>query len=329
MTFDKIKKHVSQVIVDTTTVEVEGTAVRDEFRVSGLPYCSIKRVTERAPEGRAFASSFYFEVGTAIHELYQWAMPHSKYGGEVFGNWNCTREGCKNHVPNSTDKNGRVHHGAHWRLCTNPGNVCSCGAPVAYVEVELKYRNLSGHIDKMLMTPHGLVIVDYKTCGQKYVEEKRYQGYLPFAKNVEQIETYCALMWRLHRLRVVAYVLVYVGRDRPFTQKWGSDEPPKPNHVPIFVEWTAEKTRKKLEWIKQQSAARRAQVAFDRAGSLPEAKAAAAKMFELRPCQRRTDFHNKMSAAFFREECPLLNLCSKNNEAAVVKKLVKFWKAKR
>lgn len=318
-----IDSYLSKVLANAFNHEYpSGAELRDEFRVSGMPYCPILRAFDVAGgegETRAFEADFYFGAGNSIHANLQHHLPLiKKYGRDVFGDWEC--ESC----------------GKKWSWCKNPSRSkakCCENHKVAYREVEISYTHngvtISGHIDLMLWPEEfGLIVLDFKSMGNKYYEQPHYTKYLPFAKNVAQIEMYCLLLNLAKSLKVKAYSLVYIGRDWPSKMQKKKFKYP---HVIRTKVWTPKREKQLLEYLHRVMDGRAGQAKLKKINnSEVKAKAAIDIIVANRPCQRYSDYHINMDAAFFgAEKCPNLELCcgDKSGLKDIKKQLFKAWKA--
>lgn len=195
---------------------------RPEFRPSAFPMCSIliyRKLVMGASlnqfeEERNAAGDYFMSVGTTAHENIQY---HMGYTGQVFGDWKCTNFGqC------SKGNDGLSIYNKHGQ-CIRPGiitvrnstnNMCpECGLGMDYVEKEIKFKGLKGHIDGIIELPDGgYWLIDYKTT----TKNKLNSGKLPVPTHLKQLPTYCYVVKKKYGLDVRGFSLLYFSRDNPF-----------------------------------------------------------------------------------------------------------------
>jgi hypothetical protein len=167
-----------------------------EFRPSMLPYCAVVALAEEPIVPLKWGKDFFFNSGTANHNLYQSWLPKLSWGKYLWGNWQCSE--CSTWTYHSYRK-----------ACPNCGNF-----NLAYREIEISFTHngvtMVGHIDLVYWVPEQLpIIIDIKTA-----RENRLDGNgLPFASNLHQIFAYCFLFEKNFNVTVSGIVLAYVPRE--------------------------------------------------------------------------------------------------------------------
>ena len=215
--------------MENTVVHTKGR--RPEFRPSAFPMCSIlvyRKLVMGASRGhfqeeRTASSDFFTSVGTTAHENIQY---HMGYTGQVFGDWKCTNFEACSHGSNGLDiynKEGHLIRPGKLTRRNSTDNLCpECGLGMDYVEKEIRFRGLCGHIDGIIELPDGgYWLVDYKTT-TKY---KMNSGKLPVPAHLKQLPTYCYVVKKKYGLNVKGFSLLYFSRDNPFdflevSRKW-------------------------------------------------------------------------------------------------------------
>lgn len=305
----RVQLAVESVITSTTQAR-QTRPWKDEFRTSAQPVCSLLRLLNGCPEGEeSFQGDFYFRSGDAIHEVFQTHMPLADLkGARVWGQWRC-RE-CK-HTTERPD--------------FKPLRCDACGADgehLRYHEVTVGWSRrgwngagpdpaaLSGHIDMILWVPNvGWILVDFKSTGVHYFEESRYARYLPFRKNVLQVESYCAMLRRCWDIDVCGYALVYFCRDQ--RGKMTGEGDAARNVVSwrrrvCAATWDDEVRAHREEWLNRIVEARvhemRVREAVGEADG-PSAWRAADSLIQHRPCQAPSDYDAYMSAGWLKGGC--------------------------
>ena len=202
---------------------------RSEFlRPSALPFCPLRTGYIRITDGieterhRSFNENFYTDIGHAVHELLQNFVGRMKVEHGVdtqidtLGNWKCPK--CQKQRYFTTYKK------------------CKCGGRPSYQEIEIKWRETIGDIDKVIRIGNMLFILDYKTTGVKAIykhrDAKKAGGfYLPYPTNRAQITRYTGLFekvfaeefkpgGRFEGCTVMGSILAYVSRESLYIREF-------------------------------------------------------------------------------------------------------------
>lgn len=329
----KIENMITSVMTGLQTAEPIETQETKVFRVSSMPYCSILHATNDLTRLEDYRSKFYTEIGTVMHTLIQDWMGRSLNGYRLFGNWKCRH--CK------AEKSMSLLP----KQCKCAGKPKKDGKslPTAeqqweYVEIEVEYKGLTGHVDKVIRVSASgeepeYVILDYKTTtlpeydlAKLQKAEKKKKGKklgswtsateqlppnpalaekYPVPYNVDQIEAYCALLTKVHKLNIVGWGLLYVDRSRPISAK--SD------YHPVVKVWTKKDQKKWIKRLDEACAiAPTAQKIFEKRQARKKlVTSECLKVIEARPCRTHEDFKQKMASAFHyeREGCKFMHQC--------------------
>jgi hypothetical protein len=198
-------------VINTLLGEVIKSSIKvplqSRFRVSSLPYCPVLNLYEdfHGSEDHNYSKGFYTSIGTAIHEVMQQFLPHHPTA-KIFGNWQCSK--CGNKIDHVFNKEAKK------KLKCSDGK--KCWPHVKYKELELLWKNLSGHTDMLIEIKGEVYLLDFKTTSSALWRETAStlkSKPFPTHKYGEQIETYAALIFNLYGIRIHHYVIVYVGRD--------------------------------------------------------------------------------------------------------------------
>jgi hypothetical protein len=277
---------------------------KDEFRVSGLPYCGVLSLYNSLSEkkGASYSMEHYTTIGTTIHNNIQtWASLNPKTVKYMFGNWECV--GC--------------HSKKEW--CHVPKK-CDCKTPYSYwkyVELEIAWKNLSGHIDLVLKLPtKQYIVVDFKTTSMQSKRDKRkwdVQSYLtPSSPNyIAQIRSYCTLLELVYGMDISHWVIVNVDRDKPLGSKPSS-------HATISSKWSTAKSNKWFEYLEKSNKSYESYKAFLAevdTGNSDKSQLKFDSMIKQRLCRSEEDYAAYMRYKFYgKEECPLKNSCLKHSK---------------
>jgi hypothetical protein len=178
----------------------------EKLRVSGFPFCGLKSAWKKMEklqglEAKATTNSdkeHYTGTGTNMHLVFQRWLGHH---GKILGNWKCK---CGYHAQLKTSNKCKV-----------------CKKEMEYEEITVRaFKHVSGHIDGVFLSKAGKVfVIDYKTTATRMLRSP----FLPYAKNVAQIKSYCALLELNYNIKVDGWMLLYISRDtiKRFTIKGG------------------------------------------------------------------------------------------------------------
>lgn len=245
------------------------------LRPSSFPLCSIHVMEQQyqhemwgyVPSTANLFSDFFLSVGTTAHEVFQKWMARN---GRMWGNWKCTNNECQ----------------AHGVLLTNcVAHECKkCGKPLLYVEIEVEYHGVCGHVDGIVEVQAGeYVILDYKTASSNKLSRKK----LPSHENYKQLSSYAYILWKKYKLNVVGFSLLYVTRDNPavFSE--------------YYFDWSTEVQQTTLEFLRSQVKRYRAGIAAWKQSNVDLAIAA-------KPCASEADYRANQHVY---SECAHLDVC--------------------
>jgi hypothetical protein len=276
-----------------------------EFRPSSFPTCPILTMTRlqvgahyKKFVGEMSASGgFFTSVGTAAHENIQYFIGAS---GKIWGDWKCINPRCKKaHAARDLyDEDGNIIRKGKLTRRNTTNNKCPCCKhDLFYEEKEVRYKGLKGHIDAILKTPEGFIIGDYKTTTRSKLES----GKLPMKAHLKQLPTYCYILKKKYKMKVIGFSLLYFSRDNPF------------RFVEHYEPWTDEwDERVRTKVIKHERKKFKAGVkAF-----LEQDIRIAIKH---KPCSCREQYEEELD---FYTPCPLLGVCFKPDK--LTKRLTQF-----
>ena len=317
-----VEEHVNKIMLELQNASVVANRPR-EFRASGLPFCPILSFL-RGDNVEDYHRTHYTSSGTAIHETIQTWMSISPASKKyMFGNWKCT--GCAKIVK-------------HQRI---PSKLCDCDHVLSdsdrsgsglkfwpkfwtYSEIQVRRKNLGGHIDLMtLPLPNFVIMWDFKSTS---MGDKRRWGQDMNKPSIPsytaQIRTYSAIADIDYDLPVKAWCLVALDRDRPV--RTVSD------FSVVSADWSRKRSKK---WLKYIDAADDNHVRLKKLEKsvLNEDSKAAKKhlksVIKYRPCKSREDYDKFMVYGFMTGECKMCKACFKSDKAtakAVQKRLAEM-----
>lgn len=266
---------------------------RPEYRPSSFPLCSIltyMKLIKGASLGyfeeeRTAAGDYFTSVGTTAHENIQF---HMGFSGKIFGDWKClNRKSCKKGKRALTlyDRDGNVvREGKLTRKNTVKHRCPECGRPMEYVEKEINYKGLKGHIDCIIRLPDGTYwVADYKTC----TKTKLNSGKLPQKAHLKQLPAYCYVLKKKYKMKIAGFSLLYFSRDNPF------------EYYEHAEQWNSRWDNKCEKMIVQE------RIKF-RAGVKSFVEADPRLAIKHKPCKTLA-FYEKEIAYY--TECPMLDVC--------------------
>lgn len=163
------------------------------LRCSSLPFCPHAFFVEVARSLRHnhldMAGLYYTSVGTTVHEVMQTALP--QYSKNIVGNWLC-RE-C-----------GNLEFFKSQPQC--------CDFSMEYVEIDINYKGVVGHVDCLFKVPGGYYVVDFKTCSLNNSKEKEKD---PGDAYKEQLLAYAYLLRKQYKLEIKGIMNLFIPRDNP------------------------------------------------------------------------------------------------------------------
>lgn len=270
---------------------------KNELRCSSLPYCPILDIMHQGEDFiQEYDMAFFTEIGTAYHTVAQAHMVAGKFGHEIWGDWQFEGEkkiykNCFRPKPKKVD--GRLVY-------------------PKYLEVSIKFKNLSGHCD-MVWCHEGIwYLLDFKTTSNAVLDPKN-SSYYPDPKHKIQLSAYFFILNHL-KIPVSKVCLMYVSRNR--TKEWDTKTKKKVSAYKIIP---FKPKKSVFKHVKRSCSAKKAVNKF-----MDGDDNAIYRILELKPCQVPSDFFTGiMEKKFFgNEKCPYLSQC-------FGKKIVKMMKEKR
>lgn len=180
-----------------------------ELHPSGFPYCALKHGYNKLAGNQetrtvGFESDYYTQVGTLVHSIMQrWLSTTTK----LYGTWYCAK--CEKTTKQYAPCN---------KYCT-PVYQEIGGTTDTYID---------WHTDGLMLLDDDFWVVDFKTSSVHAISEhKRGGGKFPYAKNVTQIKSYCALVQNKYKdktiggitngkqVKIKGWILIYLARDSP------------------------------------------------------------------------------------------------------------------
>lgn len=291
--FTEVASHFGRVYAEAMEkVIVVSHGRGPEFRPSSFPICPVlayMQMREAAklgyyPGKMNAGGGFFTSVGTAAHENIQYFIGES---GNVFGDWKCKNPKCEKHTigRNLFDDSGKMVRAGKLTRKNTCNNKCpKCCEPMEYIEKEIEYRGMKGHIDCIYRLPNGNYwIADYKTTTKNNLKSSK----LPKREHLMQLPTYCYVLEKKYGMVVEGFSLLYFSRDNPYEFKEYAEQWDK--------RW---RIRVKELISNQRSTYKSAVMAF--ALRKPELAV------KLKPCSCPDDYEKKMPAY---EPCPMESVC--------------------
>jgi CRISPR/Cas system-associated exonuclease Cas4 (RecB family) len=166
-------------------------------RPSQLPICPVGVFISAATFGALrmtdMVSSFYMEVGTAVHSVVQKYLGTS---GRFLATWQCRQ--C-----------GKRHELTTRHEC--------CDFDMDYHEISINHKGVIGHIDAVFQDSEGRYwIVDFKTSSVKGIIYKEKN---PGPVYKAQVRAYALMLWLQYGIRVAGVMLMFIKRDNPTEPK--------------------------------------------------------------------------------------------------------------
>ncbi len=266
---------------------------KPQFRVSSLPFCPILYAHgqfKAEPRRMTYKDQFYFDIGHALHRLWQRSMVQSPiYGERVYGRWKCAR--CQK--PYSENL-----------ACFRPASTPRCcnWSYWEYEELELEWGGLSGHPDLFVRYDEGWAIHEFKTTSYAILSSAtRRHKTLPFVKHFVQADSYAYLTPKLYpdTGRVTEVVITYGSRENP--------DPAKFFRFPYaFTDALYDSTRERLYREREGYAMAQDWLAK------PESERRLKALVAARPCHSKEQYEERMDKSRF-DKCPFFDkgICAK------------------
>lgn len=244
------------------------------YRPSSFPICPVQNYYEFlwAMENGYFrqilggGGGYFTSVGTAAHENIQRYIGNSE---KIFGDWSCDNPRCA--------ERGHKHTNTTQNKCP------ACGMPMEYLEKEINYKGLKGHIDAIIDMGDGIWVGDYKTATKDIILRAK----LPKKEHLMQVPAYCYVLEKKYKQKVLGFSLLYLSRDNPYMFKEASEL------------WTPKWRRDTALMLKAQRDIYKSSV---RAFVYNKPKLA----IDYKPCSRPSDFERLMPSY---EPCPYADVC--------------------
>ncbi|MNQ75429.1 PD-(D/E)XK nuclease superfamily protein [compost metagenome] len=270
-----------------------------EYRPSSFPTCPILhllRFADGANKGyfantMTTSGGYFTSVGTAAHENIQYYIGQT---GKIWGDWKCKNPTCqrRHDAQDLFGEDGKCWRKGKLTRKNTVNNKCpTCEHPMEYVEKEIRYKGLKGHIDAIVkLDGGGWWVADYKTCTKNKIAKKGKDA-LPFKAHLKQIPSYCYVLEKKYGMKIKGFSLLYLSRDNPF-------------HFFEYSEPWTERWRVKVKKVisdEKRKYRSGVQSFYER-----DVKHAIAN----KPCSCLAQYESEIN---FYEECPLLGICFKPN----------------
>jgi hypothetical protein len=269
-----------------------------EYRPSAFPLCPIHilvKLQDGASNGTYFSrmeasGGFFTSVGTAAHENIQ---TYTGTTGKLWGDWQCRNPRCQKHhdARDLYDEAGNMYRkGTLTRKNTTKNTCPKCKHAMLYVEKEIIYNGLKGHIDAIIELGAGYWVGDYKTTTKSSLRGVRREPdskVLPEPKHLLQLPTYCYVLEKKYQMKILGFSLLYLSRDNPFEYKEFS------------YEWDD-------TWRKRMRNAIKLERVKFKAGIRAFREQDPRIAIDKKPCSCLDQYKKEID---YYNECPLLNVC--------------------
>lgn len=230
--FTVVQSHFGRVYAETMDSTIRTTYGRGpEYRPSSFPICPVlvhMQFIAAAETGHyegvmQAGGGFFTSVGTAAHENIQYYIGCT---GKTFGDWKCKNPKCQKHhdARDLYDEKGVLWRPGKLTRKNTTKNTCpKCHNPMEYIEKEIDYKGLKGHIDCIFEMPDGTYwVADYKTSTKGLIKGNK----LPKSEHLMQVPTYCYVLEKKYGMKISGFSLLYFSRDNPFefreyAEEWG------------------------------------------------------------------------------------------------------------
>lgn len=235
------------------------------LRASSLPVCCIlqylslhKENLEGPKRNVSYTSDFFTQLGSAVHLVVQRWMGQT---GRILGNWYCPKCSYKK------------------RMSLYEGDCPKCGTELLYKELVVKYKELSGHVDGIVLLPdENMIVLDYKTTTSSKINN----GVKPYIAYEKQIKSYSHILKEEYGLPIVGSSLLYISRDNPYKYH---EYPFNVEDMEVFLNSQVRQHRIAKKVTKTQNYS---------------------VLMKNKPCTSLSYYKKEMHSF---EECPMLNVC--------------------
>ena len=192
----------------------------------------------------------------------------------------------------------------------------TCKGDFEYVELEILYDGLTGHVDLLFKIGDKYFLLDIKTTGLYLFDSPKKavsQGYYPSKKYWHQVETYSVLVEKQYKIKIHQYAILYVSRDRTSSKRKG--------HMFFVRKLTDEMRAARLKVIDNQVKNNALAVKYIKKPN----KALLERIWKNRPCQTRKDYDKLMAHKFYDKVCEFhkSDTCQSGKVMKTIEKLYK------
>lgn len=199
--------------------EITSHKKKEMMSASMFPMCSIMlflQLLHQENSGNFWRQSnmlleLFAAAGIEMHSKIQYALGFS---GRQFGHYHCQNYKCKEGYLNPGQFRPKQDDPRLHTFTTD--NICPhCGKGMAYVEIELKTKDIVMYIDSILVNPDDTAtLLDLKSCTSNNAYKLK-PSELVKSNNIAQLSSYCVEFEKQFKVHVKSYGLVYIPRDNP------------------------------------------------------------------------------------------------------------------
>lgn len=259
---------------------------QSEFRISGMPYCPIRKLLFSKPGNESFSMEFYTSIGTAVHETIQkWATVSDEARPRIYSCWKIKETG---------EVIGPCFYEDIPKKYAN--------YTIEYEEITILYNGLSGHVDLVIeILPGKFIVIDFKTSNltrNKLREPYTWRNKYPASKSsIIQISSYSSLLTQEFGLNIVGWCLIYVDRGDVISNN--------ESYYKVLKPWNKKKTKKFMKFIDQACANNtmltKLNKIMDKAdGYSSKAETLLNKIVKNRPCVDEHTYDSFMGLGFYK-----------------------------
>ena len=301
---DLIKSDINTFYNNVVKSQSKAKFKKPRLRPSSLPSCSllylyqIIKHSNKHNMDTAFISDYFMSIGTEVHKVMNiWCRQVNRNKEmSVWGNWKCSNKKCGN----------------KWKY-TDKDKCNKCGRYGTYCEISIKYGGMRGHIDCILITKNGIIVVDYKTASSYKAQIKKFEGINNMTYSL-QLFAYTYMLEKVwgklfmdkYNKKIIGSALLFISRDNPtkFNQfNWKRK--------------TSLETGKELVTIGKKR--------WDIAKKSFDSKKLSKELFKYRLCESNDDYKDRISKFFPYGGCPLYEECM-GSESESIKHTRKYLK---
>lgn len=185
-------KKISKIVESSITLDYSLAKVCRSSLLSN--FCQVETLFDLIndkKEEESFTKDFYCEIGTAVHSVLQKWFSINK---QLYGLYKCN-------VCNS--------------IIEGNGPIYCCNKLSVYEEYSLKYKNLTGHCDGIVILDEKCYLLEFKTISTKGLEE-RIKENKAYNYHSNQLNIYMLMGQKLKLpFPLIGGFIIYISRDNP------------------------------------------------------------------------------------------------------------------